>query len=74
MLANVLQKVAPNVQLDYNAIPSGKLFQLMNSVNNSFDSLEKSDTKRVLDRFKDVRMQTFWKLIEDDRVRLNKGL
>lgn len=59
MFVDVLQKVAPNVQLDSNNSPSGKFLQLINSVNTSFDSLEKFVTKRFLDRFKDVRMQTF---------------
>lgn len=51
--------MALNVQLDTNASPSGKLFQLINSVNTIFDSLEKSVAMEVLDRFKDVRMQAF---------------
>lgn len=69
---NVLHKVDPNVQIDSNNSPSGKLFQLINSVNNGFDSLERTTTHKVLDKFKDVRKQTFWRMIEDDRVRLNK--
>lgn len=64
MSIDILQKVALSVQLDSNASLFSKLLQLINSVNMSFDSLEKSTTKRVLDRFKEVRMQTFQKMIE----------
>lgn len=45
MSVKFLQKVAMNVQLDFNASPFGKLLQLINSVNTSFDSLEKTTTK-----------------------------
>lgn len=29
---------------------------------------------KVLDKFKDVRIQKFWKMIEDEKVRLKKRL
>lgn len=74
MSVDILQKVAPNVQLDSNNSSSDKLLQLINSVNTSFDSLEKFATQKVLDKFKDVRIQRFQKMIEDDRVRQNKRL
>lgn len=59
MTVEVLQKVVLKVKLDPSTNPSIKLFQLVNNVNTNFESLEKSATKRVLDRFKDVRMKTF---------------
>lgn len=71
MSIEILQKVVLEVQPDPNSSPSGKLLQLINS---NFESLEKAITKKVLDIFKEVRMQTFQKMIEDDRVKLNKGL
>lgn len=74
MSVGILQKVVLDLQLYSNANPSGKLLQLINNVNTNFESLEKSTTKRVLDRFKEVHMQTFQKMIETDRVRLKKGL
>lgn len=63
MSIDVLQKVTPSVQLDSNNSPFGKLLQLINSVNTNFDSLEKMATQKVLDKFKEVRKQTF---IKDD--------
>lgn len=74
MSVDVLQKVDPNVQLYSNESPFGKLLQLVNNVNTNFDSLEKFATQKVLDKFKNVWMQNFQKMIEDDRVRLNKRL
>lgn len=74
MSVDILQKVSPNVHLDSNKSPSGKFLQLINNVNTSFDYLEKMTTHKVLDKFKDVRIQNFLKMIEDDRVRLNKRL
>lgn len=74
MTAGVLQKVVMELQLDPNSNPSYNLLQLINNISTNFESLEKGTTKKVLERFKEVRMQTFQKMIEDDRVRLNKGL
>lgn len=58
MSIDVLHKVVLDLQLDSNANPSSKLLQLINNVNTNFESLEKSTTKQVLDRFKEVCMQT----------------
>lgn len=74
MLVYFFQNVAPTVQVDSNNSPSDKFLQLINNVNTIFDSFEKTGTQKVLDTFKDVRIQTFWKMIEDDRVILNKRL
>lgn len=44
MSIDVLQKVGPNVHIDSNNNPSGKLLQLINNVNPGFESLEKTAT------------------------------
>lgn len=74
MSVDVLQKVEPELQLDSNSKPCGRLLQVINNIHTNFESLEKATTKTILDRFKEVRMQTFRKMIKDDRVKLNKGL
>lgn len=59
MLVDVLQKMVSDTTLDPNSNPSGKLFQLISSINTNFEFLEKTTTKWVLDRFKEVHMETF---------------
>lgn len=56
MFVSILQKVVLEVQLDPNSNSSDKLLQLIKNIRTNFESLEKETTKKVLDRFKEVRM------------------
>lgn len=50
--------------------PSGKLKSMLNVVGSHFESLEKATDTRILNQFNAMRLKTFLKMIEDDRVTL----
>lgn len=70
MVVEVFEKKLPSFKPNTTDNPSVKLKSMLNIVDSHFESLEKASNARVLNQFNAMRLKTFLKMIENDRVSL----
>lgn len=71
LTSGVLEKLMPTFQKNTFDTPSGKLKNLINSMDTHFESLEKSVEVKVHNEFNAKRLRTLKRMIADDRASLD---
>lgn len=71
LASGVLEKLMPSFQKDTSDTPFDQMKSLINSVDNHFESFEKSPEEKVCNEFNARRLQKLKRIIVDGRVTLD---